>query len=46
MRSDSGAFLLAIEDKQALERAFEDVFGRSVELAWRESVLEMRQEAK
>jgi hypothetical protein len=39
-------FLLAVEDKQPLERAFEDAYGRRLEAAWRDFVLEMRAVAK
>jgi hypothetical protein len=39
-------FLLAIEDKRPLERAFEDAYGRSLEAAWREFVVEVRAAVK
>jgi len=40
------AFLLAIEDRQPLVRAFEDAYGKSVEAAWWEFVMKIREAAK
>jgi hypothetical protein len=36
------AFLLGIEDQRSLEWAFEHAYGKSIETAWREFVLEAR----
>jgi hypothetical protein len=40
------AFLLSIEDKQSLEQAFDVAYGRSLEAAWHEFVVEARAAAK
>jgi hypothetical protein len=40
------AFLLAIEDKQTFEGAFETAYGKSIETAWREFVTDVSAVAK